>query len=80
MCVCGCVCVCVCVYNSAIYFLCRLNNCDLTEKSCSGLATVLGSDNNLKELNMNYNNLQDSGVKLLCTGLKNIKCELEILR
>ncbi|KAL1251671.1 hypothetical protein QQF64_019467, partial [Cirrhinus molitorella] len=57
-----------------------LNDCDLTYKSCSALATVLGSNNNLKELNMNNNNLQDSGVKLLCTGLKNVKSELEILR
>ncbi|XP_050950392.1 NLR family CARD domain-containing protein 3 [Labeo rohita] len=57
-----------------------LNNCNLTNKSCSALATVLGSDTNLKELNMNNNNLQDSGVKLLCTGLKNIQCKLEILR
>ncbi|XP_052392324.1 NACHT, LRR and PYD domains-containing protein 3 isoform X2 [Carassius gibelio] len=57
-----------------------LNECNLTEKSCSALAAVLGSDTNLKELNMNNNNLHDSGVKLLCTGLKNIQCELEILR
>ncbi|KAG1924912.1 NACHT, LRR and PYD domains-containing protein, partial [Pimephales promelas] len=57
-----------------------LNDCNLTDKSCSSLAAVLGSDTNLKELNMNNNNLQDSGVKLLCTGLKNIKCKLEILR
>ncbi|XP_073699640.1 NACHT, LRR and PYD domains-containing protein 3-like [Garra rufa] len=57
-----------------------LNDCDLTDKSCLALATVLGSDTNLKELNMNNNNLQDSGVKLLCTGLKNIQCKLEILR
>ncbi|KAG1955373.1 NACHT, LRR and PYD domains-containing protein [Pimephales promelas] len=57
-----------------------LNNCNLTDKSCSSLAAVLGSDTNLKELNMNNNKLQDSGVKLLCTGLKNIKCKLEILR
>uniref|UniRef100_A0A8C2FXE7 NACHT domain-containing protein n=1 Tax=Cyprinus carpio TaxID=7962 RepID=A0A8C2FXE7_CYPCA len=57
-----------------------LNNCDLTDRSCSALATVLGSDTNLKELNMNNNNLQDSGVKLLCTGLENVNCELEILR
>ncbi|XP_039539665.1 NLR family CARD domain-containing protein 3-like isoform X2 [Pimephales promelas] len=57
-----------------------LNDCNLTDKSCSALATVLGSDTNLKELNMSNNNLQDSGVKLLCTGLKNIKCTLEILR
>ncbi|XP_058626763.1 uncharacterized protein LOC131537397 [Onychostoma macrolepis] len=53
-----------------------LNDCDLTEKSCSALATVLESDTSLKELNMNNNNLQDSGVKLLCTGLKS---KLEIL-
>ncbi|CAM4598524.1 unnamed protein product [Leuciscus chuanchicus] len=57
-----------------------LNDCNLTDKSCSALAAVLGSDTNLKELNMNNNNLQDSGVKLLCTGLKDIKCKLEILR
>ncbi|KAG1925223.1 NACHT, LRR and PYD domains-containing protein, partial [Pimephales promelas] len=57
-----------------------LNDCNLTDKSCSALAAVLGSDTNLNELNMNNNNLQDSGVKLLCTGLKNVKCKLEILR
>uniref|UniRef100_A0A8C1RBC3 NACHT domain-containing protein n=1 Tax=Cyprinus carpio TaxID=7962 RepID=A0A8C1RBC3_CYPCA len=57
-----------------------LNDCDLTEKSCVALATVLGSDNNLKELNMSNNNLQDSGVKQLCSGLKSIHCTLEILR
>ncbi|XP_058617354.1 NLR family CARD domain-containing protein 3-like isoform X3 [Onychostoma macrolepis] len=57
-----------------------LNDCDLTDRSCSALATILGSDTSLKEMNMNNNNLQDSGVKLLCTGLENVKCELEILR
>ncbi|XP_042612069.1 NACHT, LRR and PYD domains-containing protein 3-like [Cyprinus carpio] len=57
-----------------------LNDCGLTDKSCPALVTVLGSDTNLKELNMNNNNLQDSGVELLCTGLKNINCKLEILR
>ncbi|XP_042612085.1 NACHT, LRR and PYD domains-containing protein 3-like, partial [Cyprinus carpio] len=57
-----------------------LNDCNLTDKSCSALATVLGSDTNLKELNLNNNNLQDTGVKLLCSGLKNMQCKLEILR
>ncbi|XP_073700566.1 protein NLRC3-like [Garra rufa] len=57
-----------------------LNDCGLTDKSCSALATVLGSDTSLKELNMSNNNLQDSGVKLLCTGLENMNCHLEILR
>ncbi|KAL1251826.1 hypothetical protein QQF64_019622, partial [Cirrhinus molitorella] len=56
-----------------------LNNCGLTDKSCSALAAVFGSDTSLKELNMSNNNLQDSGVKLLCTGLENMKCHLEIL-
>uniref|UniRef100_A0A672QYA6 NACHT domain-containing protein n=1 Tax=Sinocyclocheilus grahami TaxID=75366 RepID=A0A672QYA6_SINGR len=67
------------IQSNVIYFPCSLNDCDLTDRSCSALATILGSDTNLKELNMNNNNLQDSGVKLLCTGLENIKCELEIL-
>ncbi|XP_026102432.1 NACHT, LRR and PYD domains-containing protein 3 isoform X2 [Carassius auratus] len=57
-----------------------LNDCNLTDKSCPALATVLGSDSSLKELNMNNNNLQDSGVRCLCTGLKNVNCKLEILR
>ncbi|XP_016414800.1 protein NLRC5-like [Sinocyclocheilus rhinocerous] len=57
-----------------------LNDCNLTDKSCPALATVLGSDTSLKELNMNNNNLQDSGVIHLCTGLKSVNCKLEILR
>ncbi|XP_048045725.1 protein NLRC3-like [Megalobrama amblycephala] len=57
-----------------------LNDCNLTDRSCSALATILGSDTDLKELNMNNNNLRDSGLKLLCTGLENIKCKLERLK
>uniref|UniRef100_A0A8C1VR65 NACHT domain-containing protein n=1 Tax=Cyprinus carpio TaxID=7962 RepID=A0A8C1VR65_CYPCA len=57
-----------------------LNDCNLTDKSCPALATLLGSDTSLKELNINNNNLQDSGVKEICSGLKTLKCELEILR
>ncbi|XP_073729789.1 uncharacterized protein [Misgurnus anguillicaudatus] len=57
-----------------------LNDCNLTENSCFCLAKVFKSDNSLKELNMNNNSLQDSGVKELCTGLENVKCKLDILR
>ncbi|XP_048041246.1 protein NLRC5-like [Megalobrama amblycephala] len=57
-----------------------LNDCNITDKSCSSLAKALDSDNSLKELIMDNNNLQDAGVMLLCTGLKSIKCKLEILR
>ncbi|XP_073699638.1 NACHT, LRR and PYD domains-containing protein 12-like [Garra rufa] len=56
-----------------------LNDCGLTDESCSNLAKALGSDNNLIELNMSNNKLQDSGVKQLCIGLENTMCKLEIL-
>uniref|UniRef100_A0A672QXZ9 Uncharacterized protein n=1 Tax=Sinocyclocheilus grahami TaxID=75366 RepID=A0A672QXZ9_SINGR len=58
----------------------RLNNCKLTEKSCSVLATVLSSKTILKEMNLNNSRLLDSGVKEICEGLKNPVCELEILK
>ncbi|XP_026054693.1 NACHT, LRR and PYD domains-containing protein 3-like [Carassius auratus] len=57
-----------------------LNDCNLTDESCSNLEKALKSDNNLIELNMSNNNLQDSGVKQLCIGLENITCKLEILK
>ncbi|XDV28591.1 hypothetical protein PO909_031833 [Leuciscus waleckii] len=57
-----------------------LSKCDLTEESCSALASVLSSDSSiLKDLDLSYNNLQDSGVTLLSEGLKN-NCKLEKLR
>uniref|UniRef100_A0A672QY96 Uncharacterized protein n=1 Tax=Sinocyclocheilus grahami TaxID=75366 RepID=A0A672QY96_SINGR len=58
----------------------KLNNCKLTEKSCSVLATVLSSKTILKEMNLNNSRLLDSGVKEICEGLKNPVCELEILK
>ncbi|CAM4584315.1 unnamed protein product [Leuciscus chuanchicus] len=57
----------------------KLSKCDLTEESCSALASVLSSDSNLKDLDLSNNNLQDSGVKLLSDGLKE-NCNLERLR
>ncbi|KAI2646169.1 NLR family CARD domain-containing protein 3 [Labeo rohita] len=58
----------------------QLNNCELTEKSCSGLATVLSSKTILKEMNLNNSHLLDSGVKQISEGLKNPVCELKILK
>ncbi|XP_030641395.1 NACHT, LRR and PYD domains-containing protein 12-like [Chanos chanos] len=58
-----------------------LAGCKLTEQSCEAVASVLQSVNcPLRELDLSNNDLQDSGVKLLCVGLENSRCKLEILR
>ncbi|XP_049337890.1 NLR family CARD domain-containing protein 3 isoform X2 [Astyanax mexicanus] len=57
-----------------------LVGCDLSEKSCASLASALSSNSStLRDLNLNNNNVQDSGVKLLSAGLKNPHCKLETL-
>ncbi|XP_037402052.1 NACHT, LRR and PYD domains-containing protein 3-like isoform X2 [Pygocentrus nattereri] len=59
----------------------RLNECDLTEKSCEHLAKVLSSkDSKLTELDLSNNHLGDPGVKELSTALRNSHCKLETLR
>ncbi|XP_067272608.1 ribonuclease inhibitor-like [Pseudorasbora parva] len=56
----------------------KLNNCELTKRSCSVLATVLSSKTILKEMNLSNSRLLVSGVKEICEGLK--KSKLEILK
>lgn len=57
-----------------------LDRCDLTHVSCEALKTALQSPySRLKQLDLSYNKLGDSGVQQLCDGLTHPNCKLELL-
>ncbi|KAK3525520.1 hypothetical protein QTP86_033934 [Hemibagrus guttatus] len=60
----------------------RMRDCSITDEGCTALASALrsNSSSHLRELDLDYNNPGESGVKLLSDLLKDPLCTLETLQ
>ncbi|XP_026135391.1 NACHT, LRR and PYD domains-containing protein 12-like [Carassius auratus] len=59
----------------------QLRNCGITDEGCAALTSALRSNpSNLRQLNLSWNKLGNSGVTLLSARLEDPHCKLEKLR
>ncbi|MEQ2313188.1 hypothetical protein AMECASPLE_039064 [Ameca splendens] len=59
----------------------RVVQCELSKPHCEVVASALKSNpSHLRDLDLSWNKIGDSGVKHLCDGLESPNCRLEILR
>ncbi|XP_059814739.1 NACHT, LRR and PYD domains-containing protein 12-like isoform X1 [Hypanus sabinus] len=56
-----------------------LSRISLTDSGAEDLASALSTNRSLTELNMSYNKLGDSGVKLVSAALRNPECKIQTL-
>lgn len=73
------------LHHQCFFTLCslffRLSVCNLSQRSCEALSTVLSSQScSLTELDLSENDIEDAGVKLLSAALNSTHCILETLR
>ncbi|XP_063814076.1 NACHT, LRR and PYD domains-containing protein 3-like [Pseudophryne corroboree] len=58
----------------------KLLDCSLTSSCCKDLRSVIATNRSLIRLDLTWNALEDSGIKLLCKGLRHPACTLQDLR
>jgi len=63
-----------------VVFTHRLRSCNIKEEGCTVLSSALRSKpSHLRELDLSYNYITDSGVKHISDLLKDSQCKLEKL-
>nr|XP_039327151.1 ribonuclease inhibitor [Saimiri boliviensis boliviensis]XP_039327152.1 ribonuclease inhibitor [Saimiri boliviensis boliviensis]XP_039327153.1 ribonuclease inhibitor [Saimiri boliviensis boliviensis] len=58
----------------------QLEYCSLSSAGCEPLASVLRAKPDFKELTVSNNDIDETGVRALCQGLKDSPCQLETLK
>uniref|UniRef100_A0A3B3RD27 NACHT domain-containing protein n=1 Tax=Paramormyrops kingsleyae TaxID=1676925 RepID=A0A3B3RD27_9TELE len=72
--------LCKCVANILLSSMGRLDSCNLRDSSFELVASALKVTNHVRELNLSYNVLRDTGLTFLARQLSSPHCRLQTLR